>query len=87
MSRAIAVGTALKMAQVCDIFRNRAEMLRLHRIPFMSIFMDKGFIASNMDVQFISDCYRGYMYSCELGIGDIFQQMLWDSKKCMNMEA
>lgn len=87
MSRAIAVGTALKMAQVCDIFRNRAKMLRLHRIPFMSIFMDKGFIASNMDVQFISDCYRGYMYSCELGIGDLFQQMLWDSKKCMNMEA
>lgn len=81
MSRAIVVGTALKMAQVCDIFRNRAEMLRLHRIPFMSIFMDKGFIASNMDVQFISDCYRGYMYSCELGIGDLFQQMLWDSKK------
>lgn len=81
MSRAISVGSTLKMAQVCDIFRNRAEVLRLHKIPFMSIFTDKGFIASNMDIQFISDCYRGYAYSCELGIGGIFEQMLWDSKK------
>lgn len=34
-----------------------------------------------MDIQFISDCYLGYKWCCELGSPGLGEQMLWDSKK------
>lgn len=83
LSRGIALARIKKLGQAIDFYRNRADLVRLDSKgrPFMSIFAECGFFATNMDIQFISDCYLGYKWCGELGSPELGEQMLWDSKK------
>ena len=89
LSRGITLARVKKLGQAIDFYRNRADLVRLDTKgrPFMSIFAECGFFAANMDIQFISDCYLGFKWCGELGSPELGEQMLWDSKKCMNTAA
>ena len=81
MSRAIAIGEKLQLDQPIDIYRNRGELLRTQRESFMTIFSEKGYLASIMDIQYISDCYLSYLHASKLGFPGLGEQALNDSRK------
>lgn len=81
LSRAIALCHIKKLPQAIDFYKNRAFLLKNHYHIFMAIFMDYGFIATNMEVQFVSDNYLGYKFASELGEPLLGAEMLNDSKK------
>lgn len=69
------------MPQGRDFYRNRGDLLRSHYSIYMAIFMDCGFFASNMDIQFISDNYLGYRLCSALGEPGLGADLLNDSRK------
>lgn len=81
LSRAIAICEVKRMAQGRDFYKNRADLLRNHYSIFMCIFMDYGFFATNMDIQFISDYFLGYKLCSKLGEPGLGADLLNDSKK------
>lgn len=81
MSRAIEVGVHLQLPQPFDIYRNRANILRNQRSPYMVIFADKGYPVANMDIQFISDCFLAFSHISKCGEPGLGEQELNDSRK------
>lgn len=81
LSRAIAICEVKRMSQGKDFYRNRGDLLRNHYSIYMAIFMDCGFFASNMDIQFISDNYLGYRLCSALGEPGLGADLLNDSRK------
>lgn len=81
LSRAITICEIKRMPQGRDFYRNRGFLLRNHYSIYQVIFMDCGFFASNMDIQFISDNYLGYQLCSKLGGPGVGADLLNDSRK------
>lgn len=87
LSRAIALCEVKRMPQGRDFYRNRGDLLRNHYSIYMAIFMDCGFFATNMDIQFISDNYLGYLLCSALGEPGLGADLLNDSRKMYQYDS
>lgn len=80
LSRSIIISEIEGAAQGHDFYRNRADLQRDNYSICMALFMDCRFIA-NMDIQYMSDCYRAFMLCLRLGVPQLAEQAFKDAYK------
>lgn len=81
LSRSIAFSEIKLAAQGHDFYRNRADIQRDNYTIMMAIFSDYGLLFTNMDIQYMSDCYLAFSLCSKCKCAGIAEQAFKDAQK------